>query len=64
MHIETRKGLLELKRRYLANGFTNESYPDRWIRVIEECIEDGLAMDETDYENTPKELKKLWIGLK
>jgi hypothetical protein len=56
--IETKKGLQELLRRYKevnASGY--------WIQVIEGCIKDGLAMDETDYENTPNSLRKLWRGL-
>lgn len=58
-HIETKKGLQTLKERYLAAGAD-----EYWVKVIDGCIAEGLAMDETDYENTPKELRKLWKGLK
>lgn len=58
-HIETKKGLQELLRRYKEAGETGY-----WIKTIEECIEEELAMDEVDYENTPKELRPLWRGLK
>lgn len=63
-HIETKKGLTTLLKRYQEAGVTDERYPvDRWISVIKGCIEEGLAMDEVDYENTPRELKPLWRGL-
>ena len=42
----------------------NGGYQADWIRTIKGCIEEGFAMDETDYENTPYELRKLWRGLK
>lgn len=58
-HIETTKGLNELLKRYLEAGAD-----EYWIKTIKGCIKEGLAMDETDYENTPKELRKLWKGLK
>ena len=64
-HIETKKGLTTLLKRYQEAGVTDERYPvDRWISVIKGCIEEGLAMDEVDYENTPRELKPLWRGLR
>jgi len=64
-HIETKKGLQTLLKRYQEAGVTDEAYPvDRWISVIKGCIKEGLAMDEIDYENTPKELKPLWRGLR
>ena len=63
--IETKKGLKTLLKRYQAAGVTDEKYPiDKWITVIKGCIKEGLAMDEVDYENTPKELRPLWKGLK
>lgn len=34
------------------------------ILMLFNLISDGLAMDEDDYDNTPKELRKLWKGLK
>ena len=58
-HIETKRGLEKL-----LNKYKEAKAPQYWIDVIEGCIKDGLAMDETDYENTPKELKPLWKGLK
>ena len=57
--IETKKGLQTLKERYLTAGAD-----EYWVKVIDGCIAEGLAMDETDYENTQKELRKLWKGLK
>ena len=58
-HIETKTGLQKLLERYKkANA------PQYWLNVIQGCINEGLAMDEVDYENTPKELKKLWEGLR
>ena len=57
--IERKKDLLTLKERYLAAGAS-----EYWVKVIDGCIAEGLAMDETDYENTPTELRKLWKGLK
>lgn len=57
--IETLKGLKELLRRYQEANADIE-----WINTIKGCIEEDLPMDETDYENTPLELRKLWKGLK
>ena len=62
--IETKKGLQTLLKRYQDAGVTDEKYIDRWISVIKGCIEEGLPMDETDWENTPKELRPLWKGLR
>ena len=57
--IQTTKGLKELLKRY------EEANADvEWLNTINGCIEEGLAMDEIDYTNTPKELKPLWKGLK
>ena len=59
MRVETKKGLTKLLKRY------EEAKADTyWLEVIKGCIKDNLAMDEIDYENTPKELKGLWKGLK
>ena len=69
-YISTKKGLKTLLQRYLAAGVTDEtldksnSYKASWISTIKGCIEEDLAMDEIDYENTPDELKPLWRGLK
>ena len=57
--IETTKGLKELLKRYEEVNADVE-----WLNTIKGCIEEGLAMDEIDYTNTPKELKPLWRGLK
>ena len=68
--IETKRGLKTLLERYLKEGVTNEtmdeseSYQAHWISAIEGCIKEDLPMDEDDYSNTPKELRKLWKGLK
>jgi hypothetical protein len=62
-HIETKKGLETLLERYLKAGVTDQT-KDKWISAIKYCIDEGLAMDEIDYENTPRELRKLWVGLK
>ena len=58
-HIETSKGLKELLKRYEEANASEE-----WLNTIKGCIKEGLAMDEDDYANTPKELKPLWRGLK
>lgn len=58
-HIKSKKGLKELLRRYQEAGI--DGY---WITVIKGCIEEGLAMDEWDYMNSPRDLQKLWKGLK
>lgn len=57
--IETNKGLKELLKRYEEAKASEEC-----LKTIRGCIEEGLAMDEIDYTNTPKELKPLWRGLK
>ena len=57
--IETNKELKELLKRYEEAKASEE-----WLNTIRGCIKEGLAMDEIDYENTPKELKPLWRGLK
>ena len=58
-HIETKKGLQTLLKRYKEANASSE-----WILTIEGCLKYNLAMDETDYENTPKELRQHWKGLK
>ena len=58
-HIETKNGLIKLLKRY-----EDANAPEYWISVIKGCIKEDLAMDEDDYDNTPKELRKLWKGLK
>ncbi len=69
-NISTKKGLETLLRRYKEAGVTDQtkdasgSYEAKWLSTIQGCIDEGLAMDETDYENTPKELRPLWRGLR
>lgn len=74
-HIETKKGLQTLLKRYQEAGVTDEtkdasgSYEAHWITCIKQCIEsldtdEPIGMDEVDYENTPDELKPLWRGLR
>lgn len=69
-YIETKKGLKTLLKRYIDAGVTDETrdasngYAARWLTTIKGCIDEGLAMDEVDFENTPNELKPLWRGLK
>ena len=58
-HIETNKGLKKLLKRYEEAKASEE-----WLETIRSCINEGLAMDEIDYENTPKELKLLWRSFK
>lgn len=65
-HIETLKGLKTLKERYVNSGLNLDCYgiKNYWLKVIDGCIKDNLAMDEIDYENTSQELRQLWQGLK
>ena len=58
-HIKTKKGLQTLLKRYEEAGAS-----EYWLRVVSQCIEQDLAMDEDDYENTEPELRKCWRGLK
>ena len=60
-HIETKKGLETLLKRYQEKGVKEWGY---WYGVIKGCIDEGLAMDDIDYDNTPKELRECWKGLK
>jgi len=59
MRIESKKGLQKLLERY-----EEAKAPQYWLDVLKGCIKEDLAMDEIDFENTPKELKGLWRGLK
>ena len=74
-YIGTKKGLETLLKRYKAAGVTdqtkdaNNCYEAKWLTTIQQCIDsqngpEPIGMDEVDYENTPKELKPLWRGLK
>lgn len=68
--IETKQGKEKLLQRYLELGVTDQTkdatntYEAKWITAIKYAIENDLAMDEIDYDNTPKELRKCWRGLK
>jgi len=57
-HIETKEGLKELLKRY-----EEHNAPEYWVIVVKQCIEQNLAMDETDYNLTSRNLRKLWRGL-
>jgi hypothetical protein len=70
-YIETKKGLETLLKRMddsqeelihrLGNNLEEYTY---WKKVVEGCIEEGLAMDEVDWENAPSWFRPLWRGLK
>ena len=68
-HISTKRGLKKLLERYQQAGVTDQTkditdtYEAKWISAIKDCINEGLAMDEIDYENTPLNLRELWVGL-
>ena len=67
--IKSKAGLEELLKRYREAGVddnTKDIDGDKgfFITTIMGCIENGYAMDEVDYTNTPFELRKLWKGLK
>ena len=64
-HIESKKGLKDLLSRMenLKGASENEDY-DYWHTCVAQCIEEGLAMDEVDYENAPQWFRELWRGLK
>ena len=69
-YIETKKGLETLLKRYQEAGVTDQTkdasggYEAKWISAIKGCIEEGLAMDEVDWENAPSWFRPLWRGLK
>lgn len=64
-HIESKTGLKELlKRMEDTKGASKNKDYDYWHTCVAQCIEEGLAMDETDYENAPEWFRKLWKGLK
>lgn len=60
-HIETRKGLETLLKRLDQVKGNDYEY---WHSVVEGCIRENLAMDETDYKNSPSWFRELWKGLK
>lgn len=66
-HIESKSGLKALLER--MKGCQNESTAPLkdfkyWKLCVQGCIIEGLAMDETDYENAPAWFRPLWKGLK
>lgn len=71
-HIESKKGLNTLLKRVYKYAYKNIEILGAlgleevlyWIKVIKGCIEEGLAMDEIDYENAPAWFRPLWRGLK
>ena len=64
-HIESKQGLKTLLERLenLKGGNKLPNY-DYWVRCVKGCIEEGLAMDEVDYENAEEWFRELWRGLK
>ena len=61
-HIETKKGLTTLLQRLeKAEGDQTKGY---WVACVKGCLDEHLAMDETDYELSPKWFRELWKGLK
>ena len=75
-HIETKEGLKKLHGRMMELYYDNygrwtdfqdeDKLPEfkYWVRVVLGCIDEGLAMDEVDYENAPDWFRPLWRGLK
>ena len=71
-NIESKKGLNTLLKRVQKYTKENSNELDQkdlgeilyWSGVIRGCIEEGLAMDEIDYENAPAWFRPLWKGLK
>ena len=64
-HIERKKDLQTLLSRMenLKGADKLEDY-GYWVKVVEGCIKEGLAMDEIDYENAPRWFRPLWAGLR
>ena len=64
-HIESKQGLKTLLER-LESLKDKDTLPDfhYWLNVVRGCIDEGLAMDETDYENAPDWFRPLWKYLK
>lgn len=64
-YIESKKGLKTLLERMqdLKGAEKLEDF-DYWVKVVEGCIDEGLAMDEVDFENAPEWFRPLWRGLK
>ena len=64
-HIESKKGLESLLER-MENLKGADKLPEfeYWFTCVSQCIDEGLAMDETDWENAPEWFRPLWRGLK
>ena len=64
-YISTKKGLQTLLQRLedLKGGDKFQDYA-YWVSCVRGCIDEGLAMDEIDYENAPDWFRPLWRGLK
>ena len=71
-HIESKQGLKTLRTRFCkyvrehSEGATEKEQAEMfyWSQVIQGCINEGLAMDEVDYELAPKWFRPMWAGLK
>ena len=70
-YISTEDGLLKLSLRLCKWGYEHQGKPeynheefDYWHKCVVGCMEEGLAMDEVDYENAPQWFRELWKGLK
>lgn len=70
-YIKTENGLKKLLKRTQDYGRkaiynTDFNLDDfiYWRQVVEGCISEKLAMDETDWENAPTWFKPLWTGLR
>lgn len=64
-NIHTKAGLKTLLERLedLKGGNKLPDF-DYWVKVVKGCIDEGLAMDEVDWENAPDWFRPLWRGLK
>ena len=65
-YISTHTGLQTLLKRLSSKSSEKDELEEYnyWVAVVKGCIDENLAMDETDYENSPMWFRKLWIGLK
>ena len=63
--VESKKGLKTLLER-MENLKGADKLPEfeYWFTCVSQCIDEGLAMDEVDYENAPDWFRPLWRGLK
>ena len=64
-YISTKQGLKKLLQRLdEMKGVDKLEDYEYWVKVVQGCIDEELAMDEIDYENAPDWFKPLWRGLK